>query len=218
MKDIAVFGAGGFGREVACLIQLINKSGKEPKWHFVGFFDDNVELKGTKNEYGSILGGIPELNNWTTSLDIAIAIGSPVVIKKITENISNPLIDFPNVIAPSAAFLDRANVRIGMGNIICSGCLISCNVDIGNFNIFNGFIPIGHDTRIGNYNVIMPSCNISGGVQMGDGNFMGVKSVVLQYLKIGNNTKIGAGAIVMRNTKDNYLYMGVPATKMDIDM
>ena len=42
--------------------------------------------------------------------------------------------------------------------------------------------------------------------------------MVLQYLKIGNNTKIGAGAIVMRNTKDNYLYMGVPATKMDIDM
>ena len=41
MKDIAIYGAGGFGREIACLIQMINKSEKKPKWNIVGFFDDN---------------------------------------------------------------------------------------------------------------------------------------------------------------------------------
>lgn len=48
MKDIAIFGAGGFGREVACLIKRINKI--KPQWNFIGFFDDNEELKGTMNE------------------------------------------------------------------------------------------------------------------------------------------------------------------------
>ena len=43
MKDIAFFGAGGFGREVACLIKRINE--KEPTWNFIGFFDDNEALK-----------------------------------------------------------------------------------------------------------------------------------------------------------------------------
>ena len=46
MKDIAIFGAGGFGREVACLIRIINESASEPKWNLIGFFDDNPELKG----------------------------------------------------------------------------------------------------------------------------------------------------------------------------
>lgn len=216
MKDIAVFGAGGFGREVACLIRLVNESLPEPRWNFIGFFDDNSELKGTHNEYGLVFGGRDAINKWRTPLDIAIAIGTPRVIKLIAESIDNPLIDFPNIIAPNVQWLDKNNVRIGKGNIVCSGCLISCNVEIGDFNIFNGFIPIGHDTTIGRYNVIMPSCNISGGVQIGELNFMGVKSAVLQYLKIGNNVRIGAGSILMRNAKDGFLYMGMPAQKLDV--
>ncbi len=50
MKDIAIYGAGGFGREVACLIHIINK--KTPQWNLIGFFDDDAKLKNTKNEYG----------------------------------------------------------------------------------------------------------------------------------------------------------------------
>lgn len=216
MNDIAIFGAGGFGREVACLIRLINDSLEEPHWNLIGFFDDNNEIQGTANEYGKVLGGMEVLNKWETPLDIVIAVGNPQVVKKIAEGINNPLVAFPNIIAPSVIWLDNGNVRMGKGNVICSGCLVSCNVDIGDFNIFNGFIPIGHDTRIGNYNVIMPSCNISGGITMGNCNFMGVKSAVLQYLKIGDNTRIGAGSVVMRNTKDGYLYIGIPAQKMDV--
>lgn len=216
MKDIAIYGAGGFGREVACLVRLINESLDEPRWNLIGFFDDNEGIKGTTNEYGKVFGGMETLNAWKTPLDIAIAVGNPQVVKKIAEGVNNSLVDFPNIIAPSVIWLDKGNVRMGKGNLICSGCLVSCNIEIGNFNVFNGYIPIGHDTKIGDYNVIMPSCNISGGITMGDCNFMGVKSAVLQYLKIGNNTRIGAGSVVMRNTKDGYLYIGIPAQKLDV--
>jgi len=216
MKDIAIFGAGGFGREVACLIRIINESLSEPRWNFIGFFEDDSNLHGTRNEYGEILGGRDLINSWEKPLDIVIAIGSPEVIRLVASEIVNPNIDFPNVIAPNVQWLDKDNVRIGKGNVICSGCLISCNVELGNFNVLNGFIPVGHDTTIGNYNVIMPSCNISGGVVMGDCNFMGLKSAVLQYLKIGNNVKLGTGSILMRNAKDGYLYIGIPAQKTEM--
>lgn len=216
MKDIAVFGAGGFGREVACLIRMINDSLDMPRWNFIGFFDDNAELKGTRNEYGEVLGGKELLNQWHTPLDIAIAIGSPAVVQKVAESINNSNIDFPNLIAPTVTVFDANNYRIGKGNIICTNSLISCNVTLGDFNLLNGYITIGHDATIGSFNVIMPSVNISGGVLMGDRNFMGLQSAVIQYLKIGNDTRIGAGAIVMRNTKDGYLYVGVPAKKVDL--
>ena len=42
MKDIAIFGVGGFGREVLTLIQDINKV--EPTWNVIGFFDDGYEI------------------------------------------------------------------------------------------------------------------------------------------------------------------------------
>ena len=41
MKDIAIFGVGGFGREVLALIKDINKV--TPTYNFIGFFDDGYE-------------------------------------------------------------------------------------------------------------------------------------------------------------------------------
>ena len=215
VKDIAIYGAGGFGREVACLIRLVNGSLPEPRWNVIGFFDDGKEV-GFKTEYGEVLGNVDALNSWEKPLDVVIAIGNPNDVKKLAESISNPLVEYPNIIAPTAVFLDRNNVRFGKGNIICTGCMISCNVTVGDFNLFNDRVSIGHDGAIGSYNVIMPSVNISGGVEIGDCNFFGVQSVVLQYLKIGNNVRIGASSVMMRNAKDDFLYVGNPALRMKL--
>ena len=209
MKDIAIYGAGGLGREIACLINIINN--KEPQWNLVGFFDDGIP-KGTKNEYGEILGGIEEVNKFSEPLAIAIAIANPKIVTKLTTNLTNLNIEFPNLIAPDLIYLDKNSVTLGKGNIICSGCLLSCNVTIGDFNILNGFIPVGHDTTIGSYNSIMPSVKISGEVTIGNRNFFGVGSIVLQQIKIGNDTVIGANSLIIRKTKDGMTYVGSPAT------
>lgn len=209
MKKIAIYGAGGFGREIACLIRIINE--QSPEWELIGFFDDGI-VKGSKNEYGVILGGIDEVNNYPEELAIAIAIASPKIVEKIVRNITSSKISFPNIISPDVTFLDKDNVSLGKGNIICSSCLLSCNVSIGDFNILNGFIPIGHDTSIGNYNSIMPAVKISGEVKIGDRNFFGVNSVVLQKIVIGNDTVIGANSLILRKTKDGMTYVGSPAS------
>lgn len=211
MKDIAIYGAGGFGREVACLIKKINESCDTPIWNFIGFFDDNESLKSTCNLYGKILGGIRELNTWDRPLAIVIAIGTPKVLKVVVEKIINPIIEFPNIIAPNVDLLDKSSIKLGKGNIICNKSELSCNITLGNFNLLNVFTQIGHDTIIGNFNIIMPSVNISGGCIVGDCNLFGVKSTVLQYKKIGNNVNITPGSVMMRNGKDEKTYLGNPA-------
>lgn len=209
MKDIAIYGAGGFGREIACLLQCINK--KRPIWNLIGFFDDGKEV-GYQTEYGKVLGGIQELNAWNKSLSIVLAIGSPEVVQSLVSKITSSLIDFPNILAPDIRFLDEQNYSIGKGNILGLGCLVSCHVHIGDFNVFNGFITIGHDTCIGNYNSFMPAIHISGEVKIGNLNFFGVSSVVLQQVEIGNNTRIGANSLIIKKTKDNQTYLGNPAS------
>lgn len=208
MKDLAIYGAGGFGREIACLVRIINEI--TPTWNMIGFFDDGKEI-GSENEYGKILGGISELNQIDNPLSLVIAIAKPTTVVGIVNKIKSLNIDFPNIISPDLIYLDKKSFSIGQGNIICSGCLISCNVKIGDFNILNGFIPIGHDTTIGNFNSIMPTVKISGEVIIGNRNFFGVNSAILQQINIGNDTVVGASSLIIRKTKDGNTYVGNPA-------
>ena len=214
MKDIAIYGAGGFGREIACLIKHINDSGLE-NWNLVGFFDDGKEI-GENNGYGIILGGMEELNAYSKSLSVVMAIGSPKTIKLLIDKIENPLIDFPNIIAPGILFFDKESTRFGKGNVITFGCRLSCNTRIGDFNILNGCVSMGHDASIGDFNVLMPETRLSGEVSVGNLNLLGGRCFIAQQVRIGNNTTIGAGSIVLRKTKDNSLYLGNPAKKIEI--
>lgn len=210
MKDIAIFGAGGFGKEVACLIKRINE--KEPTWNLIGFFDDNPELKGKMiSHFGPCIGGIDDLNKYAEKIDLVIAIGSPVNLKKIVEKIDNPQVAFPNIIHPNTTYTDIETFQIGMGNIIQANCTMSCDVFIGDFNVLNGSVVFGHDVKIDSYNTFMPAVRVSGEVQVGNNNFFGVGSIVLQQLRIGSNIKLSAGSVLVTKPKDGQLYIGNPA-------
>lgn len=210
MKDIAIFGAGGFGKEVACLINLINQ--ETPIWNLIGFFDDNPQLEGKSvSRYGKVLGGIEELNKWEKPLSIVISVGNPQIVKKIAMNIVNPHVDFPNLWHPRSYIVDPETFSIGKGNIIQSDCSFSCDVQIGDFNVFNGAVVLGHDDIVGSYNSFMPNIRISGEVVIGDCNFFGVGSIVLQQIRIGNEIRLGAGSVLISKPKDGHIYIGNPA-------
>lgn len=208
MKDLAIYGMGGFGREVACLINKINNDA--PQWNLIGFFDDGKEI-GYKCEYGECLGGLDVLNKWTDPLCVVISIGKPSTLKHIVDSITNTSIEFPNIISNDVCWFDRDSVKMGRGNIITMDCQLSCNIKIGDFNVFNCRVNIGHDTTIGNFNSVMTDAKIAGSCIIGDLNYIGVNAVILQGLKVGCNTTVAAGSVIMRRTKDGYTYIGVPA-------
>lgn len=214
MNDIAIFGAGGFGREVACLIKRINKI--KPTWNFIGFFDDDQKLWGQENEYGKVLGGTEALNVWAEPLALAVGIGSPKAVSTVIASLSNPNLNYPNLFDPTVIILDEDNYKLGKGNIFAANCIISIAVRVGDFNTFNNNVVLGHDSVVGSFNSFMPNVNISGGVTIGNRNFFGVKSSVLQYLKIGDDTTIGGNAFVIRSTKNGFLYIGNPAKRMEL--
>lgn len=215
MKDIAIFGAGGFGREIACLIRVINESSEKPCWNLIGFFDDNPSLKGTSiSHYGVCMGGIDDLNRYPGELSLVLAIGNSKVVKMIYDKITNPNVSYPNIIHPDFNIIDPKTFSIGIGNIIQEGCSVSCDVSIGNFNVLNGSVVMGHDDNIGDYNTFMPGIRISGEVVIGEYNFFGVGSIILQQIKVGNNIRLGAGSVLMTKPKEGNLYMGNPAKKV----
>lgn len=214
MKDIAIYGAGGFGREVACLINDINK--KNETWNLIGFFDDDPKKKGEMvSHFAPCLGGIDELNKYPKKIAIVMAIGNSITIQRIVPKIINSNVWFPNLIHPNFTISDPKSFNIGKGNIIQGACTVTCDVSIGDFNVLNGSICFGHDVKVESYNTFMPAVRISGEVQIGTGNFFGVGSIVLQQIKIGNGVRLGAGSVLMHRPKDGTLYLGVPAKKTE---
>ena len=210
MKRIAIFGSGGMGREAACTLQRINQAANEDVWQLLGFYDDGLPV-GSENELGKVLGGMDEVNAVTEPLAMVLAFGSPQVMLRVRQAITNSNVYFPNIIDPTVELLHKSSLTLGEGNLFMPHCVVSCNVCVDSFNVFNGDVSIRHDVQVGSFNAFMPGVRLSGGVKVGDGNFFGLNSAVVQYKQVGNDTRIGAGAVVMDNTADHSFYVGVPA-------
>jgi sugar O-acyltransferase (sialic acid O-acetyltransferase NeuD family) len=211
MQDIAIYGAGGFGKEVACILNKINEI--EPTWNLLGFFDDGVP-KGTQiSHFGEVLGGTNELNNWQTPIAIAFAIGNPKIIEILVNKITNEKVDYPNIIHPEVFFADPISFKIGKGNVIVRGCTFSVDVKMGDFNQMNSLSSLAHDVMVESFNVFMPLTRVSGEVIIGNFNIFGLNTLILQRIKIGNLVRTGPGAVLMTKPKEGCLYMGNPAKK-----
>jgi sugar O-acyltransferase (sialic acid O-acetyltransferase NeuD family) len=207
MEDIIIFGAGGLAREVAFLIDDINR--QQPTWKIIGFADADRNLIGTEvGEYKVICSDEDVLK---MSVAAAIGIGNPKVISKIAERFANQTnVVFPNLIHPRTIW-DRERITIGHGNIICAGSIFTTDITIGSFNYFNLNCTYGHDLKIAHCCVFNPGINMSGGVDIGSRCLIGTGATILQYLKIGDDVTVGAGSVVTKDVPAATTVIGVPA-------
>lgn len=209
-EDIAIVGAGGFGREISNLIDLINRDTR--KFNKVGFYDDGIPA-GKKVGDLEVLGKVDDLNLTKSPLNVVIAIANPGNIKSINQILTNKLLIYPNIIHPQLKLNEGRN-KIGIGNIFTEGFIFTCDITIGNFNIFNTRVSLGHDVKIGNFNVFNPNTQISGEVTILDANFFGVNSCVLQGVSIGNWNMLGACSLLTRRIRDGQKHFGIPSKLM----
>lgn len=208
MKQIAIFGSGGFGREVAMLIEQINE--QEIQWELIGFFDDGIQKETLINGY-PVLGGVEDLNKFENPLGLIIAIGNPIVKREIHHSILNSKIFYPSLIHPSVIKGKDQYLSIGTGCIIAAGNIITVNIKIGNHVILNLSCTIGHDTVIKDYASFMPGVNISGEVLVNDCVYIGTGATIINQVEIGKETIVGAGAVVSRSLPEKCTAVGIPA-------
>jgi sugar O-acyltransferase (sialic acid O-acetyltransferase NeuD family) len=208
LKKIAVYGAGGFGLEVAMLIEQINAV--KPQWDIAGFFDDGVSEGTVVNDY-PVLGGVDGLNRWPSDLHLILALGWPKTRIQVLQQITNPKIRFPVLIHPSVIAGNANYLSIGEGSIICAGSIITTNIDIGRHVIINLACTVGHETTIGDFSSFMPACNISGEVKIGNATFWGTGAKIINQKTVGNAAIIGAGAVVVNDIPAQVTALGVPA-------
>ena len=208
LKDLYIIGAGGFGREVAWLVERINVI--EPTWNLKGFIDDNIAIHGSLQDDYSVVGGCDYLMNITQEVWVVCAVGSAKIRQKIIEKLKNHVnVKFATLIDPSVLRSER--VDIGEGSIICAGTIITVDISIGSHVIINLDCTIGHDDIIHDFVTIYPSVNLSGNVVVGECAELGTGMQIIQGKSIGKESIIGAGAVVIRDIPEKCTAVGSPA-------
>ena len=209
MKDLYIIGAGGFGREVAWIVERINSI--KPTWNLKGFIDDNETLWGSKEGEYHVFGGCEYLSALEDVYAVC-AVGSSNVRKIIIEKLKDTSVKFATLVDPSVLYSN--SVKIGEGAIVCAGTIITVNVNIGDHVIVNLDCTIGHDAVIDDFVTIYPSVNVSGNVLIGECSELGTGTQIIQGKKVISNTIIGAGAIVVKDCIESGTYVGSPAKKI----
>ena len=211
---IVIAGYGGIATEAYHLINSINRYNHFNVFDFKGYISEKTEDIG-KSIFGCpIIASDEKFKEFSRCFDIlgvVVIHGNPKIKKKILDNLRT--IDnlvFPNMIDPTVE-INRDYVSLGMGNMITAGVKFTCNITIGNFNLFNLNCTVGHETEIKDYCTINPLTAISGGVKINEGVFIGTGAKILQYRKLGEYSIIGAGAVVIKDVEPYSTEVGVPA-------
>ncbi len=208
MKDLIIIGASGFGREVAWLVERINK--EKPTWNIVGFLDDDERIQGTLINGYLVCGKCEDVIKYPDAYYVC-AIGASKVREKIIARVrnSNPEIKFATVIDPSVEISNL--VTIGEGTIICAHTIITVNIEIGSHVIINLDCTIGHDAILNDFVTLYPSVNVSGITNIGHAVELGTGMQIIQGKSVGDYSIVGAGAVVVKDIPEKCTAVGSPA-------
>lgn len=209
MIPIYIVGFGGFAREVYSHCKELEDN---KELCIKGFITTNID----KKEYN----GIPiydEADFDYAGKNVVIGVGNPILREKIWQKIFYTFgrnVYFPNIISPRAILLNKKSINMGIGNVICAGTILTCDIKIKNFVQLNLNTTIGHDCYLGNFMTTAPGVNISGCVKAEKGTYFGTNSSVLENIHIVDDVIIGAGAVVVRDIMEKGTYVGIPAKRI----
>ena len=209
MKDIYIIGAGGFGREVAWVIERINEI--NPIWNIAGFIDDNEAIWIEYRDGYKVLGGCEYLKSVGETYAVC-AVGSGRIRKMIVQKLADSKVKFPTIIDPSVIFSN--NIEFGEGTIICAGTILTVDIKVGKHVIINLDCTIGHDAVIEDYVTLYPGVHISGNVLLGEASEIGTGTQIIQGKSVVPDTIIGAGAVVIKDCIESGTYVGCPVKKI----
>lgn len=204
MYNIIIVGAGGCAREI---YYWTNDTFSKENYKIKGFLSyKQKDLEG----YNIKVGIIGDDDNYKIEKNdrFIIAIGDIDIKKRAVNRLKKRGAKFISLIHPTALIIPTA--KIGEGVVICPYCLISDNVQLGDFVMTNTYSSCGHDVQVGKYCILSPYVALNGFVKLENEVFVGTHATVIPYKKVGFQAKISANSVVMRNVPSKCMVFGVP--------
>jgi sugar O-acyltransferase (sialic acid O-acetyltransferase NeuD family) len=208
-RPLVIVGAGGLGREIALLVTQLNEV-EEPIWDLRGFYDDRAPATPTVGGL-PYLGTIAELNATTRPLAVAVAVGSSASRAAVVSRLASPQLSFPALVHPQVALQPAQRIALGEGCLVQRGCILTCDITLGRFVLLNLGCTLGHDSVLEDFCSLMPHANVGGAAHLETGVYLGTNVTVIHQVRVGAQTTVGAGAVVVRDLPAGCTAVGVPA-------
>ena len=103
------------------------------------------------------------------------------------------------------------SVEIGENTFVFEHNVLQHGVEVGDNVILWSGNHVGHRTKIDDDCFVSSHVVISGFCSVGRGSFMGVNSCVADNVTIAEDCVVGAGAVVVKDTRARQVYYGNPA-------
>jgi sugar O-acyltransferase (sialic acid O-acetyltransferase NeuD family) len=207
-EAIAIYGASGFGREVAWLVESC-----QDNRIVVCFIDDDEKKQGTDLN-GIPIVGLKQAAERYADAKVIGGIGNPKIRETLMKKAARYGFNFGTVIHPRVEMSKW--VHMGIGTVICAGNIFTTNIRLGEHVQINLSCTIGHDVVLEDYVTLAPGVHISGCVQCGKRVSIGTGAVIIngtpdESILIGDDSVIGAGACVTKSIPYGQTWGGVPA-------
>lgn len=203
MNKLAVVGAGGHGRVVADLAEMLGC------YSAINFFDD-FKPKGSLSGNWQVVGNIDNLIKEKKQYShIALGLGDNGLRKNVFLKLKQNGCKLINLIHPNA--LLSPSVTLGEGNVICAGVVLNAFVKVGDACIINTRSSIDHDSNLMDFSHVSPAACVAGSVEVGRLSWIGMGALIKNNLIIGEAVTVGMGAVVTKNIAPNQTVIGCPA-------
>lgn len=202
VEAIYIVGAGIFAEEIQDVVELIGNLKIEA-------FIEGLDKGKCKREINGIpIKWIDDIIKEEKRLECFCAIGSPKR-KGIVELLEGRGFRFKTLIHPSSEIFPSALIKAG--SFIGANSIIAARSEVGKQVIINRGCLIGHHVHIENHVTISPGANIAGQCLIREGSYIGMGAIIIDGIKVGANSVVGAGAVVTKDVPDNVQVLGVPA-------
>src|SRR5262245_60689100 len=190
--QIVIWGTGGHALVVADVI----RAGKD--FALAGFLVDAEFQYLTCDEVqASLLRGREQLDGLRRAgvCYVLVAVGDCRVRLELADMLLSKGFALATAIHPRAVVAPRT--QIGAGTVIVAGAVVNPGAVIGKNVIINTGATVGHECVIEDGAHIAPGVHLAGRVHIGRATWVGIGAAVIESIRIGANSLVGAGAVVV---------------------
>ena len=202
---LAVYGSGGFGREVAAAAKFIKGLQN------IVFVDDALDAPAKVDGHTVI--PFETLLHHYKDAKVVVAIAAGRVRQRVEEKCLTAGLALGTLTARTAT----GHATAGAGSIICDySSLTAPQIPIGRSFQCNIYSYVAHDCWIGDYVTFAPRVCCNGNVHIDDHVYVGTGAMIVQGkpsapLTIGKGAVVGMGSVVTQNVPPYTLVYGSPA-------
>ena len=198
MKKVIFIGAGDYAESIADSLC--------GSYKLAGFIDEH--RTGTHIGIPILGKTIEEVPNYS-EYAYFISIGDVKARKRWFEKVKSIGLETINVIDPTAIVSELS--AMGTGNFVGKYAVMNAGSVIGDNNMINTKALLEHHCKVHNHVRIATNAILNGGVEVEDCVYVGSMACCIGQQKLGENSIIGAGAVVLGDIEANVTAVGVPA-------